>query len=225
MTREEAIKILKELQDTYIKCRGEEDIIEVSIDSVDIESLDMAIKALEQEPTTKNDDLSDCISRKFMRDLGATCIAYRNEKQKLIPIIGIDFLPSVTPQLSSGLDKNSKKLEKDFGESDCISRAQAQTKIEINASRYSIAKERGGWGQVEWSDQLIKVSDAVDIIRNLPSVTPQEPIEKCKWIKYDHRTLCPKEHDADNPYWRIPENRMETLKYCPYCGKEIEVEK
>ena len=61
------------------------------------EAFEMAIKALEQEPTTNN-DLSDCISRKFMRDLGATCIAYRNEKQKLIPIIGIDFLPSVTPQ-------------------------------------------------------------------------------------------------------------------------------
>lgn len=51
----------------------------------------------------------------------------------------------------------------------------------------------------------------------------QQPIEKCKWIKYDYRTMCPKEHDVDNPYWRIPENRMETLKYCPYCGKEIEV--
>lgn len=59
----------------------------------------------------------------------------------------------------------------------------------------------------------------------MPSVTPQEPTDKCKWIKYDHRTMCPKEHiDVDSPYWRIPENRMETLKYCPYCGKEIEVE-
>lgn len=44
----------------------------------------------------------------------------------------------------------------------------------------------------------------------------------CEWIKYDYRTLCPKHHDADNPYWRIPEN-MDKLKYCPYCGKEIRV--
>ena len=28
-------------------------------------------------------------------------------------------------------------------------------------------------------------------------------IQTCKWIKYDYRTICPKEHDADNPYWRI----------------------
>lgn len=49
-----------------------------------------------------------------------------------------------------------------------------------------------------------------------------EEVETCKWIKYDYRTICPKEHDADNPYWRIPEN-MDKLKYCPYCGKEIRV--
>jgi len=45
---------------------------------------------------------------------------------------------------------------------------------------------------------------------------------KCKWIKYDYRTMCPKYHDIDNPYWRIPENRKDVLKYCPYCGKEID---
>ncbi len=45
----------------------------------------------------------------------------------------------------------------------------------------------------------------------------------CKWVKYDYRTICPSEHDIDNPYWRIPEKRMDVLKYCPYCGKEIEV--
>lgn len=47
--------------------------------------------------------------------------------------------------------------------------------------------------------------------------------EKCIWIKYDYRTICPKECGGENPYWRIPEN-MENLKYCPYCGREIEVE-
>ena len=45
----------------------------------------------------------------------------------------------------------------------------------------------------------------------------------CKWIKYNYRTICPKEHDTDNPYWRIPEN-MDKLKYCPYCGKKIVIE-
>lgn len=48
-------------------------------------------------------------------------------------------------------------------------------------------------------------------------------VQTCKWIKYDYRTICPKEHDADNLYWRIPEN-MDKLKYYPYCGKEIIIE-
>ena len=42
----------------------------------------------------------------------------------------------------------------------------------------------------------------------------------CEWIKYDYRTICPKNHDANNPYWRIPDN-MDKLKYCPCCGKKI----
>lgn len=33
-----------------------------------------------------------------------------------------------------------------------------------------------------------------------------------------------KNHNVNNPYWRIPEN-TENLKYCPYCGKEIRVVK
>lgn len=50
MTRKEAIENIKELIDTYITCHGEEDSVAVSIDNVDVEAFDMAIKALEQEP-------------------------------------------------------------------------------------------------------------------------------------------------------------------------------
>ena len=39
-----------------------------------------------------------------------------------------------------------------------------RTEIEQLTSRYSISKERGGMGQVEWSDRLIKESDVLDII-------------------------------------------------------------
>lgn len=46
----------------------------------------------------------------------------------------------------------------------------------------------------------------------------------CEWIKYDSWTICPKHHDANNPYWRIPEN-TDKLKYCPYCGKKITIVK
>ena len=46
--------------------------------------------------------------------------------------------------------------------------------------------------------------------------------DACEWIKYDYRTICPKNHDANNPYWRIPDN-TDKLKYCPYCGKKIKI--
>lgn len=44
--------------------------------------------------------------------------------------------------------------------------------------------------------------------------------DTCEWIEYDYRTICPKNHDKDNPYWRIP-IRKDVLKFCPYCGKHI----
>ena len=63
-----------------------------------------------------------------------------------------------------------------------------------------------------------------EITENYASMNLDEHKGTCKWIHYDYRTICPKEHDIDDPYWRIPENRMDTLQYCPYCGKKIELE-
>lgn len=99
-----------------------------------------------------------------------------NDEDYEKPCISPKYLRQELEQLA--LDQrqwNEESTTKNDLGVDCISREQTQTEIEMNASRYTIAKERGGMGQVEWSDQLIKVSDAVDIIRNLPSVTPQEP--------------------------------------------------
>jgi hypothetical protein len=75
---------------------------------------------------------------------------------------------------------------------DTISRAEAQTAIEMSASRYTLAREHEGMGQVEWSDQLIKVSDAVDIIRNLSSVTPQPKPKVGHWIPVNERLPKPR---------------------------------
>lgn len=144
-------------------------------------------------------------------------------------------------EVSSELDKNSKKLEKDFGELDCISRAQTQTKIEMNSSRYTIAKERGGMGQVEWSDQLIKVSDAVDIIRHLPPVTPIRPKGHWKLVQRGKSidiccSNCEEVRIKNYAYnYTIDQLDKEDLKecfecadmrYCPNCGvKMVESQK
>lgn len=116
--------------------------------------------------------------------------------------------------------ENLNKSEIPTGSDDCISRAEAQTEIEMNASRYTIAKERCGMGQVEWSDQLIKVSDAVDIIRKLPSVTPIRP--KGHWVMtHDYLTTAYGYID----YVKCSccgEDSLEEQNYCPNCGAKME---
>ena len=39
-----------------------------------------------------------------------------------------------------------------------------RAEIEQTVSRYSISRERGGMGQVEWSDRLIKESEVLQIL-------------------------------------------------------------
>jgi len=83
MTREEAIKIFNTVL-FFGKCDCPKEEIE--------ECLKMAIKALEQEPTTKNDLGVDCIDRnsiKYYSGQGGYMYASKGE---------IDKLPSVTPQ-------------------------------------------------------------------------------------------------------------------------------
>jgi hypothetical protein len=47
--------------------------------------------------TTKNDLVVDCVSRQFMYELGATCIATRNENGNLMALGAIEELPPATP--------------------------------------------------------------------------------------------------------------------------------
>ena len=114
--------------------------------------------------------------------------------------------------------KELKQLRETL-EIDCIDRAQTQTEIEMNASRYTLSKERGGMGQVEWSDQLIKVSDAVDIIRHLPSVAPAR--KTGHWIDHSDEGYveCSNCGSVTNCDGNIAD-----LHFCFSCGAEMESE-
>lgn len=163
---------------------------------------------LEHISTTKNDLGVDCISR---AEVNRVIEDYRDEQYHVLSdrtkerafgakvvMARINELPSVTPQPCE----------------DCISRqAVFETIDDCNSDGLKgiFCSYRAGLRFKEY-------------IKDLPSVTLQEPIEKCTWIKYDYRTMRPKDHNGYTSYWRIPENRMDTLKYCPYCGKEIEEE-
>ena len=70
-----------------------------------------------KERTTKNDLGVDCISRdevcRYVAEFVNHEFSTRKEEELIDNIItGIERMPSVTPQLSSELEKNSKKLEK-----------------------------------------------------------------------------------------------------------------
>lgn len=104
---------------------------------------------------------------------------------------------------------------------DHISRADAVAKIQMNARRYSLAKEFGGMGQVEWSDFLISIEDALNILRDMPSVKQES--KTGHWIEQiDHEENCrtlicsncdrPALHDG-NSIW--------ASKFCPHCGARM----
>ncbi len=90
MTKEEAIDILKHPNEMY---QGTDGVVGYTFNPnrKNYEAFQLAIKALEQEPC------EDAVSRKFMYELGATCIATRDKNDKLIALGAIENLPSVTP--------------------------------------------------------------------------------------------------------------------------------
>ena len=121
--------------------------------------------------------------------------------QALADIQAIRELPSVTPRLSSELDKNSKKLEKDFGELDCISRAEM-----LRYQQYLHGKMSNEENHKLW-----------EFIKELPSVTPQP--RKGHWISTETKgvryafwcrykcSLCGELSDYKN--------------FCPNCGAKM----
>lgn len=97
---------------------------------------------------------------------------------------------------------------------DCIDRAQAQTEIQMNARRYSIAKEFGGAGQVEWSDYLISIKDALGILRNLPSVIPTT-----SWIPVSERMPNPGEYNGNVDRHYLVQNEYDDMLVARYTKK------
>ena len=141
----------------------------------------------EQEPTTKNDkvdcehtDCNNCVNHKYC-DYELT-----------------------TKHNSSELAKNSKKLEKDFGESDCI-------------SRKAILDELEKW---DWQELYLPIHFKENIVDVLPSVTPQEPTDK-NFTKADIDAIV----KAINEGWELRVNeilskiRAEIKKLQKMCDK------
>ena len=136
-----------------------------------VEKTDMIDKSNFSQEQYKADLQSayDCGYEQAKNDLGVECVS-RKEVEKLVYRFlqkgtdeNIAFyehfldLPSVTPQLSS-------ELEKDFGELDCISRADAIQAMQDKAKKLTN------------EDTINGLCGAVAILYEMSPVTPQEPI-------------------------------------------------
>ena len=196
--------VTKRLMETNYENLGESDAKEFAKDFNEI--LALAIKGLEQEPTPKSFLGVDCIDRQATLDAIIKRLGIKNETYLLAAERAIYqqilAMPSVTPQLSSELEKNSKKLEKDFDESDCISRAEVLKLMQDNWHTHN-----GDWAMQE----------SMDDIRALSSVTPQEP-RKGHWI------WCVGSHKCSNCEEYTCFSHEKLLRYCPNCGAKMESE-
>lgn len=89
MTNEDAIKTLKAWMECMVTdCDYECERCHIQADMVTdvLEACAVAVTELSHIDT-------DTVSRQLMHDLGATCIARRDENGDLVPIVGIDLLP------------------------------------------------------------------------------------------------------------------------------------
>ena len=124
---------------------------------------------------------------------------------ELIPVFRVkqwlEHISTTKNDLSSGLEKNSKKLEKDFGESDCISREDALMCL------------TGMFENREYEpSELIKIF--ARRIKTLSPVTPQEP-RTGHWVIRPHVygvTYC---SECDF------ELKIDDTNYCPNCGAKM----
>ena len=91
MTREEAIRIIRKM----LACTDLSVRANLNADMVD--ACHLAIKALEQEPTTKNDLEVDCVSRKEVDRLACRYLKEPTDDHVAFYEHFLD-LPSVTPQ-------------------------------------------------------------------------------------------------------------------------------
>ena len=153
MTREDINDIIKAV------CPNDEDY-EKSCISPKYLKQELEQLALEQEPTTKNDcaEQNGCITCSL--DDGDDCCRKLYEESMQEP----------TPKKDLAVVSECK-LE------DCISRKQAQDEIYRKCQRWSLSKANYSCGQDVWNDYMISSKDAMQVLRELPSVYPKSDNE------------------------------------------------
>ncbi len=157
MTREEAIKVIhKMLAYTDLSVRA-------NLNSDMVDACHMAIKALEQEPTTNSETLVSL-------DVYNQVAKERNIAIEQLHQLGYEFGQKIEPTAKNDLAV------------DCISRADAIK---------GLGEQPYVWTDGDFEiQQLADWKTHKEMLENLPSVTPQEP-RKGHWID-DKCSVCGK---------------------------------
>ena len=128
--------------------------------------------------------------------------------------------PTTKNNLSSELEKNSKKLEKDFGELDCISRADLIERIN-NAEeqfKYDNMETIGSDDGDPFVDGVLSgVWNIREMVKQAPSVTPQEP----RWIPLTKRLMTDEEWEYYREWSDVEEGTMMFNCPLPEDGQEV----
>lgn len=198
MTKEEALKVL----DT-IPTIGEQ-----------VDALEMAIKALEQEPC------DDAISREEALKHSHIEFDDDGEGHRVVYVEEIEDLPPVTPQ------RDKSVLER---VEDCISRQALRQKLREHHDFFVNAY--GGFNNLSLNDKfrVDEITNCIAMVVNAPSVTPQPKIGE--WLEKEVNSdkvieewqsakcsVCDKYHTTPYMYY------FDDYKFCPNCGAKMEVE-
>ena len=201
MTNEEAIKKLKEFKILHTEQAG--------WDITTLQALDIAIKALEQEP---------------MRDATP-------EERKAVN----DYIKSISKPTGVKFDFGE---EQEVCE-DYISRQAALDAVRKNTFRLTFAEEQGCKDHVAWSAEAVYSDAIKGALLELPPVTPQHTeaeiqkmqemeqaeIEKAyemgkeeqgHWVNGEYCSECGCDIPANIIDWRWQKDM--DAKYCPNCG-------
>lgn len=176
-----------------------------------------------------------------------TIFIYRKKDDKTTAIMCSDEWlsaeykePTAKNDLSSGLEKNSKKLEKDFDESNCIDREEILKAMDTwdkfgYSARYGLERlDKDDKGFVPY----VKYEDMVNCVKNMSSVTLQEP-RKGHWIETAeeyYKAINEKGGGVNEntdfftddiacseclAKFSVIDNEAERFDFCPNCGADM----
>ena len=176
-------------------------------------------KELAKLPSVTPKPCEDAISRQKLKDLGAKCIAKRDENGNLIPLGSIDILPSVSTEKTDSYKKGwhdaiataLKETHSVHTEEGHFRVVQEETLIGVGMAYEQVSTEKTG--QMSGAQHLEDIANGkfnepyTCVSIKIGNETKHICVVNCSSICHNPRCACEKNKDV-----------------CPSCGARMEVE-